>query len=70
MEKITISKRLLAELLDRTDAIPTCMDYKELLGVLSEITGKDIERLREGNGTKTYKQWSFILSTAFYLTEK
>lgn len=70
MEKITISKRLLAELLDRTDAIPTCMDYKELLGILSEITGKDIERLREGNGTKTYKQWSSFLSMAFYLTEK
>lgn len=62
-KEIKLHPGLLADLINKTDMHPTCMDYKQLLDILSEITGRRVDdELRNGKGDMTYKDWANLLS--------
>ena len=46
----------------KSDNLPTCQHYRELLEIAHKKTGLNYSNLREIGGYWPYKQWAFFLS--------
>lgn len=57
-----MNERLLQELRNRTNFIPTCPDYRDLLIFAHRLTGDSIDNLRERLGAATYAEWAEYLA--------
>lgn len=58
-----MSESLLNCLGNMLDTIPTCAHYRELLCILSNLTGcNDFDEMRKKYGEYTYKQWGDLIA--------
>lgn len=56
-----MNTRLLNDLKERIDLIPTCSEYAELLDYAVKQTGKNRYELFENQGWATYAEWADFL---------
>ena len=59
-----MSESLLDCLGNRSDILPTCEHYSELISLLHRYTGWDYDDIRNRFGEFTYKQWGDIIAVA------